>query len=92
MPLNALWFDMTINLFAIFGAGVRGNAMPPSGGQGLNLQQAKHVINTTPDWNPCLEAQAVARVWRRGQDKEVTYLRLIMKNTIEEYCVNTQDC
>ena len=61
-----------------------------AGGQGLNLQEAKHVINTTPDWNPCLEAQAVARVWRRGQTQNVTYLRLIIKNTIEEYCINTQ--
>ena len=49
-----------------------------AGGQGLNLQEAEHVINTTPDWNPCLEAQAVARVWRRGNSKEVNYMRFVL--------------
>ena len=29
MPLKYLWFDMTINLFAIFGAGVRGECNAP---------------------------------------------------------------
>ena len=62
-----------------------------AGGQGLNLQEAQHVFNVSHDWNPSLEAQSIHRVWRRGQDKQVHYRRLIIKHTVEEYCENTQE-
>ena len=38
-----------------------------AGGEGINLQAARIVINLTPNWNPCTEWQALGRVWRRGQ-------------------------
>ena len=57
----------------------------------MNLQEAQHVFNVSHDWNPSLEAQSIHRVWRRGQDKQVHYRRLIIKHTVEEYCENTQE-
>ncbi|PNH01993.1 hypothetical protein TSOC_012067 [Tetrabaena socialis] len=58
------------------------------GATGLNLQKASIVFNCSPDFNPCTEAQAVARVWRRGQIDQVIYIRLVIKDTIEEDCLN----
>lgn len=54
------------------------------GGQGLNLQQANHIIILDPSWNPSLDTQACFRGYRFGQMKPVTIYRLIAENTIEE--------
>lgn len=61
------------------------------GGEGLNLQHAKIVVNLTPAWNPSVESQAVARVYRRGQKHDVQYIKLIMKDTVDHYCTRVQD-
>jgi SNF2 family DNA or RNA helicase len=61
------------------------------GGEGLNLQDANIVINLTPAWNPGVEAQAVARVYRRGQAHDVEYIKLVMKNSVDQYCIHIQD-
>jgi hypothetical protein len=37
-----------------------------------------------PQWNPAVEAQAVAWVLRMGQTREVTVFRYVTANTIEE--------
>ena len=37
-----------------------------------------------PQWNPMLEDQALDRVYRIGQTKEVTTIRYIVKGTVEE--------
>ena len=37
-----------------------------------------------PQWNPMLEDQALDRVYRIGQSKEVTTIRYIVKGTSEE--------
>ena len=37
-----------------------------------------------PQWNPMVEDQAFDRVHRIGQTKEVTTVRYIVKNTLEE--------
>lgn len=42
-----------------------------AGGQGLNLVQANVVILLTPPWNPQRDAQAMDRVYRIGQTKDV---------------------
>ena len=39
-----------------------------------------------PQWNPMLEDQALDRVYRIGQTKEVTTTRYIVANTLEEVC------
>ena len=37
-----------------------------------------------PQWNPMVEDQALDRVHRIGQAKEVTTVRYIVNNTLEE--------
>ena len=55
-----------------------------AGGTGLNLTAADYVIHLDPWWNPAVEDQATDRAHRIGQDKPVTVLRLVAKETIEE--------
>ena len=44
-----------------------------------------------PQWNPALEDQAMDRVYRIGQRKEVTTVRYIVANTLEEVgCLHAQ--
>lgn len=51
-----------------------------TGNEGLNLQQYNEVYFVTPDWNPKIEEQAVARCHRLGQTKEVHVFRFVMDN------------
>lgn len=37
-----------------------------------------------PDWNPAVDQQAAARIWRDGQTKPVFIYRLLTTGTIEE--------
>ena len=55
-----------------------------AGGVGLNLTAADTVIFYDSDWNPTVDQQAMDRVYRLGQTKDVTVYRLITKGTIEE--------
>lgn len=55
-----------------------------AGGFGLNLTEADHVFIMDPWWNPAAEQQAVDRIHRIGQDKEVRVYRLVAEGTIEE--------
>lgn len=57
---------------------------------GLNLQCASRVYVMSPHWNPCIELQAIGRAYRKGQTDKVTCVRLVVKNTIEERCINVQ--
>lgn len=45
---------------------------PKAAGVGLNIVGANHVIHYTREWNPAVENQATDRVYRRGQEKEVS--------------------
>lgn len=47
---------------------------------------ANHVFLMEPQWKPMLEDQALDRVYRIGQTKEVTTTRYIVANTLEEVC------
>ena len=51
---------------------------------GLNLTAADYVFVLDPWWNPAVEAQAVDRAHRIGQDKRVFVYRLLAKDTVEE--------
>ncbi len=42
-----------------------------AGGCGLNLIGANRLVMFDPDWNPANDDQAMARVWRDGQKKQV---------------------
>lgn len=57
---------------------------PKAGGAGLNITAANHVIHYNPEWNPALEDQASARVYRRGQKLPVTVHRLLVADTVED--------
>lgn len=55
-----------------------------AGGVGLNLTAADYVFLLDPWWNPAAERQAIARAHRIGQQRPVTVLRFISRNSIEE--------
>ncbi|KAK2959094.1 putative DNA repair protein RAD5 [Blattamonas nauphoetae] len=55
-----------------------------AGGIGLNLMSANHVVLMDKWWNPFIEQQAMDRVHRIGQKKEVTVLRLTVEDGVEE--------
>jgi SWI/SNF-related matrix-associated actin-dependent regulator of chromatin subfamily A member 5 len=58
-----------------------------AGGLGVNLQSADTVILIDSDWNPQVDAQAVARVHRIGQTRPVAIFRLVTGGTVEERVV-----
>jgi SNF2 family DNA or RNA helicase len=62
-----------------------------AGGTGLNLVSASHVILFDPWWNPAVEAQAIDRTHRIGQDKTVLAFRLVTQGTIEERIMELQE-
>jgi non-specific serine/threonine protein kinase len=55
-----------------------------AGGVGLNLTAASYVLLLDPWWNPFAENQAIARAHRIGQKQNVTVVRFIAKDTVEE--------
>eukprot|EP01132_Coremiostelium_polycephalum_P006046 gene6046-7531_t len=55
-----------------------------AGGVGLNIIGANHLVLFDSDWNPANDAQAMARVWREGQKKNVSIYRTLTTGTIEE--------
>ena len=61
-----------------------------AGGVGLNLTAAEYVFLIDPWWNPAPEQQAIARAHRIGQHKNVTAIRFITKDTIEEKIIELQ--
>jgi SNF2 family DNA or RNA helicase len=61
-----------------------------AGGLGLNLTKANKAFVMEPQFNPAAEAQAVDRVHRLGQTREVTIKRFIMENSFEEKMLDLQ--
>ncbi|XP_076344572.1 DNA repair and recombination protein RAD54B-like [Tachypleus tridentatus] len=55
-----------------------------AGGTGLNLIGASRILLYDIDWNPANDLQAMARVWRDGQKRQVRVYRLLTTGTIEE--------
>ena len=60
--------------------------------EGLNLQHFNEVYFSSPHWNPAVEDQAIARVYRIGQSKPVKIYKFITSSkglntqyTIDEY-------
>lgn len=62
-----------------------------AGGSGLNLTAADTVILYDPWWNPAVEAQAIDRAHRLGQERPVFVYRLIATDTIEEKILVLQE-
>jgi SNF2 family DNA or RNA helicase len=61
-----------------------------AGGAGLNLTGADTVIHFDPWWNPAVEAQATDRAHRIGQEKVVTSIKLIARDTVEQRVLEMQ--
>lgn len=55
-----------------------------AGGTGITLHAADYVFLLDPWWNPSVEAQAIDRVHRLGQENPVFVYRVITTGTIEE--------
>jgi non-specific serine/threonine protein kinase len=62
-----------------------------AGGTGLNLTGADTVIHYDQWWNPMVENQATDRSHRIGQEKPVTSIKLIIRETIEERVLALQE-
>ncbi|KAG2026680.1 hypothetical protein GB937_001466 [Aspergillus fischeri] len=62
-----------------------------SAGEGVDLTAANYVHLLEPHWNPMVEAQAVDRVHRIGQSREVVVTRYFIENSIEDYVRWTQE-
>jgi SNF2 family DNA or RNA helicase len=62
-----------------------------AGGLGLNLTAAEYVFLLDPWWNPAVEAQAVDRAHRIGQERQVFAYRLIARDTVEEKILQLQN-
>lgn len=60
------------------------------GGVGVDLTAASRAYIVEPQWNPMSEIQALDRVYRLGQTKEVTTVKYRMRNTFEEQVVELQ--
>ncbi|MCC9135722.1 SNF2-related protein [Pontibacter silvestris] len=62
-----------------------------AGGVGLNLTAADYVFVLDPWWNPAVEAQAVDRAHRIGQQNTVFTYKFITKDTVEEKILALQN-
>ncbi|KAF5750304.1 DNA/RNA helicase protein [Tripterygium wilfordii] len=60
-------------------------------GAGINLTAASRVYLLEPWWNPAVEEQAMDRVHRIGQKDDVTIVRLIARDSIEERILTMQE-
>ena len=55
-----------------------------TGGYGLNLTRASHVVHYDRWWNPAVENQATDRAFRIGQRKRVLVHKFLCAGTLEE--------
>ncbi|KAL4777989.1 P-loop containing nucleoside triphosphate hydrolase protein [Aspergillus varians] len=56
----------------------------------LNLTVANRIHLVEPQWNPTVESQAIGRILRLGQQKQVYVTRYIVHDSIEKYVQNKQ--
>lgn len=62
-----------------------------AGGVGLNLTSARRVFMMDPWWSFAVEAQAIDRVHRMGQEGEVRVCRFIVRDSVEERMLRVQE-
>ncbi|KAI5457611.1 SNF2 superfamily RAD5 protein [Mariannaea sp. PMI_226] len=62
-----------------------------AGGVGLNLTSAGRVFMMDPWWSFAVEAQAIDRVHRMGQESEVQVKRFVIKDSVEERMLKVQE-
>ncbi len=61
-----------------------------AGGCGITLTKGSYVFLMDPWWNPAVEAQAIDRAHRMGQQNPVFAYRMIAKDTVEEKIAKLQ--
>ena len=61
-----------------------------AGGTGFNLVAANRMVLFDMDWNPASDEQAMARVYREGQKREVRIWRLVTTGGVEEKVLQRQ--
>ncbi|PZN08363.1 MAG: ATP-dependent helicase, partial [Bacillota bacterium] len=77
---------------ARFRRGARVLISTECGGQGVNLQFCRNVVNYDLPWNPMRVEQRIGRVHRLGQQAEsVRVFNLYARRTIEEYILRLLD-
>ncbi|KAJ5636099.1 uncharacterized protein N7484_009412 [Penicillium longicatenatum] len=62
-----------------------------AGGVGLNLTVASNVFLMDPWWSFAVEAQAIDRVHRMGQTRDVSVTRFVIKDSIEGRMLRVQE-
>ena len=62
-----------------------------AGGVGLNLTMARRVFMMDPWWSFAVEAQAIDRVHRMGQEGEVKVVRFVVAGSIEGRMLKVQE-
>jgi SWI/SNF-related matrix-associated actin-dependent regulator of chromatin subfamily A-like protein 1 len=60
-----------------------------SGSLGLNLQSCCYAAIVEPDWTAAVTEQAIARLYRAGQVRDVTIEFLLLPGSIDEHINNT---
>lgn len=61
------------------------------GSLGLNLTSASRVVLMEPFWNPFVEEQAIDRVHRLNQTRDVVVYRLTIRDSVEERILDLQE-
>lgn len=59
-----------------------------AGGEGINLQFCKHLINYDLPWNPMRLEQRIGRIHRYGQKDDVHIYNFAIKGTVEEHIMS----
>jgi SNF2 family DNA or RNA helicase len=62
-----------------------------AGGEGINLTCADTVVLLEPYWNVAVEQQAIDRVHRLGQTRQVHVYRLMLQDSIEDWVLCLQE-
>lgn len=61
------------------------------GAAGLTLTVATRAYLMEPHWNPTLEEQALARIHKIGQTREVTTVRFYVRDSFEQHVIEVQE-
>lgn len=61
-----------------------------AGGMGINLIGGSRLIMMDCDWNPAIDKQAMARIWREGQKRAVCVYRLVAAGCLEHSILQRQ--
>lgn len=61
-----------------------------AGGVGINLPGGSRLVSMDVDWNPAVDIQAMARIWREGQKRPTFIYRLCSAGVMEECILRRQ--